>query len=181
MATITVTDAFELILESLENYQLCAGTLSPKFECPEDSPMARELHSMSDFIDQFTRLYRQWIHLCACEKGGHLVKMPILASLGARSPEFNYEDAILESMVQFEARTDFDEVIDEVGRSTELAPADLERAPTYPFNPRWSVAVFNAVVRMVQRGWLREEEDGVLVLTEQGRQAYQKQAKPSQG
>jgi len=174
MASITVTDAFEFILESLEHYQLCSGTLSPKYDCPDDTPMSKELQELGDFLDQFTRLYRQWLVVCQHESGGHLAKTPILASLGARSREFDYEGAILESLMQFEGRGDYDEVIDEVGQTAELSPADLERSPSYPFNPRWSVAVFNAILHLVGRGWVREEDDGVLILTEKGREAFSK-------
>jgi Mrr N-terminal domain len=174
MATITITDSFELILESLENYQLNAGTLSPKFECPEDSVMSKELRELGDFIEQFEHVYRTWLSVCGHEKGGHLAKIPILASLGTRTPEFNYEEAILESLMQFEGRGDYDEVIDEIGETFELSPADKERSPSYPFNPRWSVAVFNAILQLVHRGWIREEDNGMLILTEKGREAFSK-------
>ncbi len=174
MATITVTDSFELILEALENYQLCGGTLSPKFDHPEGSTMAKELRELGDFIDQFEQLYRQWLSICEHEQGGHLAKIPILASLGARTPEFCYEEAILEALMQFEGRGDYDEMIDEVGDTADLEPADKERSPTYPFNPRWSVAVFNAILHLVQRGLIREEDDGMLIMTEKGREAFSK-------
>lgn len=172
MSTITITDAFENILEALENYQLNTGTLSPKFECPEDSIMAAELRELGDFMDQFIRLYRQWMAICKRESGGHLAKMPILTSMGTRTREFDFEEAILESLMQFEGRGDYDEVIDEVGETFDLTPADKERTPSYPFNPRWSVAVFNAILHLVGRGWVREEDDGMLILTESGREAF---------
>jgi hypothetical protein len=172
MATITVSDSFELILEALEHYQLCGGTLSPKFTSPEESTMAEELREMSEFIDQFEKLYRRWLEICEHEQGGHLGKMPILTSLGARTAEFHYEQAILEALMQFEGRGDYDELIDEVGDTSDLTPADKERSPSYPFNPRWSVAVFNAVLHLVGRGLIREEDDGMLILTEKGREAF---------
>jgi hypothetical protein len=178
MSTITVTDSFELILEALENYQLNTGTLSPKFECPEESTMAVELRELGDFMDQFTRMYRQWMALCSQESGGHLAKIPILSSLGTRTREFDFEKAILESLIQFEGRGDYDEVIDEVGHTFDLTTSDLERSPSYPFNPRWSVAVFNAILHLVGRGWLREEDDGMLILTEKGREAFSKHMEP---
>lgn len=172
MTTITVSDAFELILESLESYVLCAGTLSGKFERSKGSVMNRELREMDEFISDFEKLYQKWLALAVKEKGGHLGKLPTLAGLGTRTPEFDYENPIIETLIQFEGRGDYDEVIEEVGNTLDLTGSDEERTPTYPFNPRWSVAAFNAILQMVNRDLIREEDDGFLILTEKGREAY---------
>ncbi len=178
METITVTDAFELILESLEAHILCSGSLSAKFEHIKGSAMSRELRDMEEFIGQFERVYRKWLSVCGREAGGHLAKLPTLAANGVRTREYVYEDHILETLVQFEGRGDYDEVIDDVGRAIPKTDADDQRTPTYPFNPRWSVAVFNAILQMVNHDLIREEEDGYLVLTEKGRETYAGKFKP---
>jgi hypothetical protein len=175
MKSITVTDAFELILETLEMNILCSGSLSAKFEQTKDSVMARELKEMEEFIGQFERIYRRWLALCARESGGHLSKLPTLAAQGVRTREYTYEETVIEALIQFEGRGDYDEVIDEIGQTVNLSEADLQRTPTYPFNPRWSVAAFNAILQMVNRDLIREEEDGYLTLTEKGRESFAKQ------
>ena len=172
MSTVTVTDSFELILEALEAHLLCSGSLSSKFERTKNSVMGKELRELEDFIDHFDRIYRKWLTLCEREKGGHLYKLPTLATTGTRTREFSYEEPIIEALVQFEGQGDYDEVIDEVGKAVTLSCADEERTPTYPFNPRWSVAVFNAILQLVNRNWIREEDNGQLILTEKGREAF---------
>jgi hypothetical protein len=178
MDTITVTDAFELVLESLEAHILCSGSLSAKFEHVKGSTMSRELKEMEEFIGQFERVYRKWLALCDRESGGHLAKLPTLASQGVRTREYTYEAEIIETLVQFEGRGDYDEVIDEVGQNIPKNNADEQRTPTYPFNPRWSVAVFNAILQMVNHELIREEDDGFLVLTEKGRETFARKFNP---
>ena len=176
--TITVTDAFELILESLEAHILCSGSLSAKFERTKGSVMGRELREMEEFIGQFERVYRRWLNLCDRESGGHLLKLPTLATNGVRTREYTYEEQILEALVQFEGRGDYDEVIDHVGKTFPRNEADDQRTPTYPFNPRWSVAVFNAILQMVNHEMIHEEDDGFLVLTEKGREIHDQKFNP---
>jgi hypothetical protein len=176
-ATITVTDAFELILESLETHILCSGSLSSKFERTRESVMGRELREMEIFIGHFERVYRKWLEMCAHESGGHLGKLTTMANMGTRTREYTYEKAVIDALVQFEGRGDYDEVIEEVGDAIELNDADNLRTLTYPFNPRWSVAVFNAILQLVNREMIREEEDGTLVLTEKGRENFARQFK----
>jgi len=175
MKTVTVTDAFELILETLEMHILCSGSLSGKFERTRDSVMGRELKDMEEFIAQFERVYRKWLALCAKESGGHLGKLPTLAHQGVRTREYTYEESVIEALVQFEGRGDYDEVIEEVGKTITLKESDEQRTPTYPFNPRWSVAAFNAILQMVNRELIREEDDGFLILTEKGREMFAQQ------
>ncbi|HEX9013209.1 MAG TPA: hypothetical protein VF813_06825 [Anaerolineaceae bacterium] len=172
MATITVSDAFELILEAFETHVLCSGTMSSKYGARRDSEIGKEIRELEDITAQFERVYRRWLLFSSREKSGHISKLPTMASMGVRTNEYEYDELIINAMIQVECRGDYDEVIEEVGRTAELTRADRQRTMTYPFNPRWSVAVFNAILKLLNREYLQEDDNGYLVLTEKGKEAY---------
>ena len=172
MDTITVSDAFELILESFETHILCSGTLSSKYGAKHSSEVTHELRELEDISAQLERVYRRWLLFASREKSGHLAKLPTMAALGIRTGEFEYDEAIINAMIQVEGRGDYDEVIDEVGKSMKLSKPDRQRTMTYPFNPRWSVAAFNAILHLINREYLEEDDDGNLKVTEKGKEAY---------
>lgn len=180
MGTITVTDAFELILEAFEAHVLCTGTMSAKYESRKDRELSKEIRELEEVSGQLERVYRKWLTVAAREKGGHLGKLPTMASLGVRTSEYGYKDAILDALMQYEGRGDYDEIIEEVGRNVEITKADKQRMLSYPFNPRWSMAVFNAILHMLNEDLLAEDDDGYLILTEKGKEAYAKQFKTSE-
>ena len=175
MDTITVSDAFELILEAFEAHILCSGTLSAKYSARKDNEMSKEVRELEDISAQLERVYRRWLLFIARESTGHLGKLPTMAAMGIRTSEFEYDEAIINAMIQVEGRGDYDEVIEEVGANSKLKRSDRQRTMTYPFNPRWSLAVFNAILHMLNRDYLREDDDGFLVLTEKGKEAYAEQ------
>jgi len=175
MDTITVSDAFELIQEAFEAHILCSGTLSSKYGARKDSEMSKEVRELEDISAQLERVYRRWLLFVNRESSGHLAKLPTMAALGVRTSEFDYEEAIINAMIQVEGRGDYDEVIEEVGSNVKLKRSDRQRTMTYPFNPRWSLAVFNAILHMLNREYLREDDEGFLVLTEKGKEAYAEQ------
>jgi hypothetical protein len=175
MATITVSDAFELILEAFETHSLCSGTMASKYGAKRDSEISREVRELEEITAQVERVYRRWLLFSGDEKSGHLAKLPTMASLGIRTSEYEYEEPIINAMIQVEGRGDYDEVIEEVGAALDLTEADKQRTLTYPFNPRWSVAAFNAILHLLNREYLQEDEDGFLYLTEKGKEAYAEQ------
>ena len=172
MDTITVSDAFELILESFEAHVLCSGTLGSKFGSKRSSDIGKEIRELEDISAQLERVYRRWLLFVSREKSGHLAKLPTMASLGIRTSEYEYDEAIINAMIQVEGRGDYDEVIEEVGKAMKLRRPDRQRTMTYPFNPRWSVAAFNAILHLIDREYLQEDDDGNLLLTEKGKEAY---------
>ncbi len=180
MKTLTVSDAFELILEAFEAHILCSSTLSAKWESRKDTELSRELRELEEITAQLERVYRRWLLYSVRERNGHLAKLPTMASLGVRSSEYDYDDEIINAMVQFEGRGDYDEIIDEVGKHITLTESDEQRTLTYPFNPRWSVAVFNAILHLLNREYLKEDDEGFLSLTEKGKEAYAEQFKESE-
>jgi hypothetical protein len=172
MDTITVNDAFELILEAFETHVLCSGTMSSKYGAKRDSEIGKEIRELEDIAAQLERVYRRWLLFSTRENSGHLAKLPTMAAMGVRTSEFDYDEAIISAMIQVEGRGDYDEVIEEVGRTMKLNRPDRQRTMTYPFNPRWSVAAFNAILHMLDREYLQEDDDGNLILTEKGKEAY---------
>jgi hypothetical protein len=172
METITVNDAFELILEAFETHVLCSGTMSSKYGAKRDSEIGKEIRELEDIAAQLERVYRRWLLFSTRENSGHLAKLPTMAMMGVRSTEFDYDEPIMAAMVQVEGRGDYDEVIEEVGRTVKLTRPDRQRTMTYPFNPRWSVAAFNAILHMINREYLEEDDAGCLILTEKGKEAY---------
>jgi hypothetical protein len=175
MATITVSDAFELILESFETYILCSGTMSSKYGIRKDSEIGREVRELEEITSQLKRVYRRWLLFAAAERSGHLGKLPTMANLGIRTSEYEYDEEIINAMIQVEGRGDYDEVIEQVGDAMDLSEADKQRTLTYPFNPRWSVAAFNAILHLLNREYLQEDDDGFLILTDKGKEAYAEQ------
>ncbi len=175
MDTITVSDAFELILEAFEAHILCSGTMSSKYGARKDNEVSKEVRELEDISAQLERVYRRWLLFVSREKTGHLAKLPTMAALGVRTSEYEFDEAIINAMIQVEGRGDYDEVIEEVGRAMKLTRSDRQRTMSYPFNPRWSLAAFNAVLHLLNREYIKEDDDGFLVLTEKGKEAYAEQ------
>jgi hypothetical protein len=175
MSTITVSDAFELILEAYEAHILSSGTMASKFGARRDSAISREIRELEEITAQLERVYRRWLLFSSGEKSGHLAKLPTMASLGVRTREYEYDEPIINAMIQMECRGDYDEVIEEVGEAVDLTEPDQQRMLSYPFNPRWSMAAFNAILHLINREYLQEDEEGFLVLTEKGKEAYAEQ------